>query len=70
MNRGAWWAILHEVANSWTRLCIHALLYVKEIITKDVLYSTGKYTQYLAITRNGNCEKQYIYTHTHTHTYN
>ena len=28
----------------------HTLVYVKQITNKDLLYSTGKYTQYLMIT--------------------
>ena len=29
---------------------IYTVLYIKQIINKDLLYSTGKYTQYLVIT--------------------
>ena len=36
-------------------------------ISKDLLYSTGNYTQYLVITSNGKeIEKEYIYLCTHT----
>jgi len=38
------------------------LLYIKETINKDLLYSTGNYIQYLVITYNGNeSEKQYMH---------
>ena len=37
------------------------LLYIKEI-NKGLLYSTGKYTQYLVINQNGKeYEKKYVY---------
>ena len=42
---------------------------LKYIINKNVLYSTGNYTQYFVITYNG---KEYVkntHTHTHTHTH-
>ena len=32
---------------------IYTLLYIKQISNKDLLYSTGNYTQYLVITYNG-----------------
>ena len=39
------------------------LLYIK-YIKKDLLYSTGSYTQYLVIIYNGKeSEKEYIYIH-------
>ena len=39
---------------------IYILLYIKWINNKDLLYSTGNYTQYLIITYNGNeSEKEY-----------
>ena len=41
-----------------------------KIDNTDLLYSTGNYVQYLAITFNGKeSEKVYIHTHTHTHIY-
>ena len=37
---------------------------------KDLLYSTGNYTQYFVITYKGEVsEKEYIYIHTHTQTH-
>ena len=40
----------------------YKLLYIKQISNKDLLYSTGNYTQYLVITYNGKeYEKEYIY---------
>ena len=40
------------------------------MINKDLLYSTGNYTQYFLITYNGKeSGKEFIHTHTHTHTY-
>ena len=36
------------------------------------MYSTGNYTQYLAIAYNGKVSKKlfiYVYIHTHTHTH-
>ena len=32
---------------------IHTLPYIKQIDNKDLLYSTGNYTQYLVINYNG-----------------
>ena len=32
---------------------IHALLYIKQITNKDLLYSTGNYIQYSIITYSG-----------------
>lgn len=41
---------------------IYTLLYVKETSNKDVLYSTGNYTQYFAITdKHKESGKDYIY---------
>ena len=45
---------------------IHTLVYIKYITNKDLLYSMGKYTQYLVITFNekDNVKKNiYIYIH-------
>ena len=28
-DRGSWWAIIHGIANSWTRLSMHACIYNK-----------------------------------------
>ena len=40
----------------------YTLLYIKQINNKDLLYSTGNYTQCLVITYNGKeSEKVYIY---------
>ena len=40
---------------------IYTLLYIKQIIKKDLLYSTGKSTQYSVITYMGKeCEKECI----------
>ena len=40
------------------------------MINKDLLYSTGNYTQYFLITYNGKeSGKEFIHTHTHTHTH-
>ena len=32
---------------------MHTLLYIKQIATKDLLYSSGTSTQYMAVTRMG-----------------
>ena len=41
---------------------ICTLLYIKQIINKDLLYSTGNSTQYFVITYKGKeSEKEYIY---------
>ena len=46
------------------------LLYVREITNKDLLHSTGRYTQYIVITHKGKeSENTHTHTHTHTHTY-
>ena len=43
---------------------IYTLLYIKQITSKDLLYSRGNYTQYLIITYNGTeSEKEYIYAY-------
>ena len=40
---------------------IYVPLYVKKINNKDIVYSTGKYMQYLSITYNGKeSEKVYM----------
>ena len=36
---------------------------------KDLMYSTGHYTQYFIISYKGRESEEYIYTHTHTHIY-
>ena len=52
--------------------------YIKQITNKDLLYSTGNYTQYFVVTYKGKeSEKEYIYiyintpiyTYIHTHIY-
>ena len=48
MDRGAWWATVHEVAKSQTRLSKH---------TQD---SIGNYSHYLVITCSG---KEYVKEH-------
>ena len=41
---------------------MYTLLYIKQITNKDLLYSTGNYTQYFAITYMGKeSEKEPIY---------
>ena len=48
----------------------YTLLYIKQINNKDLLYSTGTYTQYLVITYNGKeSEKEHVYVYIHTHIY-
>ena len=42
----------------WDYRC--TLLYIKQITSKDVLYSTGNYIQYLVITYNGKEYKKNI----------
>ena len=41
---------------------IYIILYIKQIINKDLMYITGNYAQYLAITYNGKDIKKDIYT--------
>ena len=49
----------------WDYRC--TLLYIKQITSKDVLYSTGNYIQYLVITYNGKeYKKTQIYTYMKT----
>ena len=36
---------------------------------KDLMYSTGHYTQYFIISYKGRESEEYIYTYTHTHIY-
>ena len=46
------------------------LLYIKQVNNKDLLYSTGNYTQYLVITYNGKeSEKEYIYIRIYIYIY-
>ena len=41
---------------------IYTLLYLKQIINKDLLYSAGNYTQYFVITyKEKESEKEYVY---------
>ena len=43
-------------------LGIYRLLYIKKTNNKDLLYSTGNYTQHIVITYNGKeSEKEYMY---------
>ena len=50
--------------NQEFRINIYALLYIKQVNNKDLLYSTGNYTQYLVITYNGKeSEKECIYVY-------
>ena len=43
---------------------IYTLLYIKQIINRDLLYSTGKSTQYFVITYMGKeSEKEWIYVY-------
>ena len=45
---------------------INTLQYIKQINNKDLLYSTGNYTRYFAITYKGKeSEKEYIDTYIH-----
>ena len=45
--------------------------HVKYITNKDVLHSTGNYTQYFVITyKEIESEKEYTHTHTYIHIYN
>ena len=39
--------------NGEFRVNIHILIYIKYVTNKDLLYSTGNYTQYFVITYNG-----------------
>ena len=52
MDRGAWQAVVHGVAESRTRLkgvsthaYMYTLLYLKRITDKDLLYGTGNSAQ-------------------------
>ena len=48
--------------NQETGINMYTLLYIKQITNKDLLYSTGKYTQYYVITSNGKeSEKEWGY---------
>ena len=41
---------------------VYTLLYIKQITNKDLLYSTGNYTQYFVITYKGKeSDKEYMY---------
>ena len=53
MDRGAWQAIIHGVALSWTNRTTKAqktTIYTKQITSKDLLPSTGDYIQYFVTT--------------------
>ena len=48
----------------------YTLLYTKQVITKEPLYSTDNYVQYLVITYNGReSEKGYVYTYIYMYAY-
>ena len=34
MERGAWWAIVHRVSKSWTRLCDYTTLHTQTVVKK------------------------------------
>ena len=52
------------------RIHFHALLYIKQINSKDLLCGPGNHSHYLVITYNGKeSEKEQKYAHTHTHTH-
>ena len=59
MDREAWRAVIHGVAKSqtrlsdWTELNWCRLLHIKQIINKDLLYSTGNSTQSSVLTQMG-----------------
>ena len=69
MDREAWWATVHGVTrvehNLETKttnpINIYTLLYIKQIMNKNLLYSTGNDIHYLIIMYNGKkSEKEYI----------
>ena len=51
LDRGAWWATVHGVAYSWTRLRSKPPppSHLKQITNKDLLYSTENSAQYSVI---------------------
>ena len=50
--------------NQESGINIHTLLYIKQMNNKDLVYSTGNYTQCLVITYNGKeSEKEYRYVY-------
>ena len=56
-EKGAGWGMNQEF-----EINVYTLLYVKQIANKDLLYSTGNYTQYFVITfKVKEFEKEYIY---------
>ena len=60
-DKEAWWATVHRVAQSQTRL---------KWLSMHALHSTWNYIQYLVITCNGKIIWKRIHTHTHNkHTY-
>ena len=70
MDREAWRAAVHGVAKSQTRLSDWTeRLYIRKIINKDLLYSTGNSTQDSIITYMGRESEKNIYIHTHTYIY-
>ena len=46
MDGGAWRAAVHGVAESDTTERLNSLLYIKQVINKDLLFSIGDSTQY------------------------
>ena len=59
------WGVQGEI-NQKFGINIYTLLYIKQVNNKDLLYSTGNYTQYLVITYNGKeSEKEYTYIYTY-----
>ena len=61
---------MREGLNKGVGIHRYKLLYIKQKANKDLLYSTGSYIQYLAITYNGKeSEKENIHVHMYMYIY-
>ena len=54
------WLPEEKGINQEIGISVHTLLYIKQVINKDLLYSTGNSTQYLKITYNGKEYEKYV----------
>ena len=68
VDRRAWWATVHGVVKSWTQLS-KAPAYIKQRANKDLLYTTGRYTQYFIVAYKGKESEKACFMYIYTYTY-
>ena len=69
MNRGAWWATIHGVAKSWTRLSNSATTIPIHVLSHVLLNTCTHKTKPAVLNSQGTFIFFFLYTHTHTHTH-